>query len=1026
MKKLSGVVCAVLACLAMLGLQPATANAQSQATTGVIEGTVTDPSGGAIAGAEVRVTNKDTGFERSRNSDSSGFYRFILLPLGRYTVAVKMTGFAELLRENVELTVGQTNTVNVTMKVGAVTERVTVTDEPPVVETARTEESTLIDNRSVENLPINGRNFIDFIRLASTVGIVQGPDGAEISINGQRGIYNNVMIDGADANNPFFGEQRGGQRPKYIVSLEAVKEFQVINEGGSAEFGRSAGGFVNMVTKSGTNETHGSLFYFFRGGGLISENFDGTKDRDFRQHQFGGSIGGPIIKDKAFFFFSYDQNEENRFKPRAQLTSPAIGGAPLSPTFCTTITTPGVACGGSVSAASTVLSFLNLRFGDTVDSNASGVPPDLKQTNDAKVLLAKGDFRITPNNLLTTRYTFSDSSQLNGTFDVVSWFTSANGLEEDRSHSFVAQLTSSITTTLLNEFRFQYSKEPRPRAYPYEDSVSGAGITNPFGALPDTAIGGVPSALRFGMPFFLPIPFATDDRYQVQDNFSIVRGRHNIKFGFDYNKTNMTQVFIGFANGRFIFATPEAFINYVQQCITPPCPAAATGGVLLYLQRVPLGGRTIEESGRQSLPVHEVAFFGQDKWQVLSNLSLSFGLRWESQFEPGPLTPPSQTPLAPFFSDPRFPTRTGQIPDETEAWQPRVGLAWDITRDGKTVIRASAGIYYARLASLILAQPRISNGVINTNLFGAGFFNAGALPRYGTLSTALAVNPAFGDLYVFADDYRNPRSWQWSVGAERELVKDFSVGIAFNYANSVHLTRFINRNYPNRIGTAPDGRPLYSQFGTPFALGRLFSVESTSRSLYRAVTFTANKRFSKRWQLQANYVVSWDKSDDDNERDPFFLRYADANNLLPEYSFSDRDQRHRFNLFSTFELPWKFLFSTIFQARSAQPTTGSDQLPNDANGDGEFTDRIFVNGRDVGRNRQRKNNEFFTWDIRVSRPIAITERFRIEPIFEVFNLTNRGNIIQSSGTNLLFNFDGTIRSGLGDPRQAQLGVRFTF
>ena len=203
------------------------------------------------------------------------------------------------------------------------------------------------------------------MKLAPTVGIVQGPDGAEISINGQRGIYNNTMIDGADANNPFFGEQRGGQRPKYIISLEAVKEFQVVTDGASAEFGRSAGGFVNMVTKSGTNEPRGTAFYFGRYGALLSENSDGSKDEDFSQHQFGGSFGGPIARDRVFFFFSYDQNEEQRLKSKAAFDDPAIN--------------PN-------GEGQRLLDILATRYNDP---NEGGAENPMPQTNDALVLLGK-------------------------------------------------------------------------------------------------------------------------------------------------------------------------------------------------------------------------------------------------------------------------------------------------------------------------------------------------------------------------------------------------------------------------------------------------------------------------------------------------------------------------------------------------------------------------------------------------------------------------------------------------------------
>ena len=316
------VVGALIVLAAALGLA-SSARAQSDATSGTIEGVVSDTTGGVLPGATVRLSNAATGFVRDVVTDEEGRYRGLALPLGTYTITVEMSGFAKGLREDVVLALGRVLRIDFALGVTS-GERITVQGGAPVIETTRSEQTSLIDEQSVAKLPINGRNFIDFVKLAPTVGIVQGPDGAEISVNGQRGIYNNVMIDGADANNPFFGEQRGGQRPKYIISLEAVKEFQVVTDGASAEFGRAVGGFVNMVTKSGTNRNQGTAFYFGRYGALLSENSDGTKDENFSQHQFGGSFGGPIKRDKAFFFFSYDQNEEQRDKSKAAFDDPAI------------------------------------------------------------------------------------------------------------------------------------------------------------------------------------------------------------------------------------------------------------------------------------------------------------------------------------------------------------------------------------------------------------------------------------------------------------------------------------------------------------------------------------------------------------------------------------------------------------------------------------------------------------------------------------------------------------------------------
>ncbi len=233
--------------------------AQSQANTGIIEGTVSDPSGHTVANAQVTITNLGTNFTRQLVSDDEGRFRGLLLPLGPYRVTTKASNFGTDIREGLDLAVGQTISLSVVLNISQVDQVVTVNAEAPILESGRVETSTYLDQRSVRDLPNNGRNFLSLVPLTPGVSIVQGPDGDEISINGQKGINNNVSIDGADNNNPFFGEQRGGQRPPFTVSLDAIKEFQVVADSAPAEFGRSSGGFINVVTKSGTNSTHGTL-----------------------------------------------------------------------------------------------------------------------------------------------------------------------------------------------------------------------------------------------------------------------------------------------------------------------------------------------------------------------------------------------------------------------------------------------------------------------------------------------------------------------------------------------------------------------------------------------------------------------------------------------------------------------------------------------------------------------------------------------------------------------------------------------
>ena len=264
-----------------------------QITTGTIQGTVADATGASLPGVTVEARHQETNQARTVASGSDGRYIFLQLPPGTYRVTFSLPGFASLVQENVVLTVGQSITLPVAMKVSGVTETVTVSTSPRVIESTRSASATTLNELTVESLPILGRKFEDLLTLTPGVSIVQGPDGDEITFAGQRGIFNNISLDGGDYNNGFFGEQAGGQRAAIDITLDAIKEFQVIATGAPAEFGRTAGGVVNVVTKSGTNRPHGSLFYFQRLESLTGELSDGTTLDGFHREQFGGTFGGP-------------------------------------------------------------------------------------------------------------------------------------------------------------------------------------------------------------------------------------------------------------------------------------------------------------------------------------------------------------------------------------------------------------------------------------------------------------------------------------------------------------------------------------------------------------------------------------------------------------------------------------------------------------------------------------------------------------------------------------------------------------
>jgi hypothetical protein len=994
----------ILRWLALVLMACATgAYAQSQATTGVIEGTVFDESGAPAPGASVVIKNTATNFERPLTTDNNGRFRGLLLPLGPYRITVTLQGFATLIREGIDLSVGQTVNLPLTLKVSTVQEQVVVTGDAPVVETTRAEGATKIDQESIRGLPNNGRNFLDFTKLTPGVTIVQGPDGDELSVNGQKGINNNVSVDGADFNNPFFGEQRGGQRPAFTFNLDAVKEIVVVAEGANAEFGRASSGFINVVTKSGTNDVHGSAHVFFKDQGLASapNNPDGTQAPkfNFNQEQAGFTLGGPIQKDKLFYFVAFDaqrgrstkQTDPNRIDPRLVAFFAGLG----SP-----------------------------------NENAP-----ITRTNDARVALGKLDWQVSAQHLATLRYNFTWAEQQNGTFDVDSFGLSANGVEQSKSHAVSGSLISNFSSSLLNEFRFQVAREDRPRPY------AGPNINGQSRPLPDTAID-FAGQYRFGDPFFLPVPSDYDVRIQFNDNVSILKGSHAIKMGVEFNHTKEHQTFLGFANGLFKFDSVQGFLSYAQnphfvECSdgsssqNGACPPGTniTGPVLLYLQQAGANGNTVAQAGTQDIPVSEPAIFIQDKWQPRRNLTIQYGLRWEAQIEPDPITPVSQVFYAPFigktvtpagFSPQTFPS-DGTIPSDYKMFQPRLGISWDPKGDGKTVIRLNGGIFYARVPGLNLASARSTNGSLGQGLAGAS--NFGVIPAFTDLIPQSQIgSPNHPQVYVFDKNFKNPRTYSGSISVEREVTADFSVLVQYNHAKGVHITRFINRNdallgSPWSTGLGSDGtNGIDNGTGTG-----LTTTESSAKSLYDGVTLGVNKKWSKNFEFEANYTLSYDRSDDDNERDPFTYRYALVTNLAAEYGYSDRDQRHRFNGWLLWKAPGDFRFNLRYAFRSPQPQSLK------ANGTVANTpqDRINPDGTVTQRNLGRKDNQFSSFDFRVTRDFK-AGGVTIQPIVEVFNLFNSVNLRKPGIGNLLFNFDGTIQSGLGDPRQMQLGLRVLF
>ncbi len=1013
----------LVVCMALWVL-PRPVQAQSQSTTGVVRGYVSDQFANPIANATVTLRETSTNFERIVTTSTGGVFTATLLRLGIYEVTVEAEGFTESQLTGIPVRVGETVQLPITL----VTElgEIVVVAGAPVVDATQSETSTRLPEEAVQGLPNNGRNFLSLTLLTPGVAIVQGPDGDELSIAGQRGIHNNISVDGADFNNPFFGEQRGGQRPAFTFNLDAVQEIVVVPQGANAEFGRSSGGFINVITKSGTNEFHGTAHYFGKFDALAAtaKHEDLEREPDFSQHQFGFTLGGPIIKDKLFFFTAYDQQEFNDTK---QMDIGRID--------------------------SRLRDFMDTAFGGALQGDY--LPID--RTDDARAFLLKFDYRLSNKHYASIKYNHTYSKQVNGTFDVDPWARSSNALEKGFSNAISGSLNSILGSNTTNEFRFQYSREDRPRPYDgptFPGTIAPPGVNDGERPFPDTGVdfGG---GYRFGMPFFIPIKYY-DTRIQLLNNISFSKGNHLIKVGVEWNRVESVQTFIGFANARMIFSSVDGFLNYVEhgngyvECddgsnsiatgLGGTCPGGTSivGPVILYLQQAGVGGTTVEQAGTQGIPQNEIGIFIQDSLQATPNLTINYGLRWEAQIQPDPLTPADEVFYAAFIGQTvngqEFPS-DGNLTSDKKMFQPRFGFAYDVKGDGRTVVRGSAGIYYARIPGLNLASSRSTNGSLGQTIFRASFFgNFGGPPppNYDELLPDPAGEPDHPDVFVFDKDFRNPRTTSFSFGGEHQLNDWGLVGLVnFMHARTDNLTRFVNRN------DAALGNPWSTGLGDGAnGVGARNPVESSAKSRYTGITVGLRQTIQEDIAFQANYTISWDKADDDNERDPFTLRYVDVLQLDREYGYSDRDQRHRFNAWLIARLPLDIVFNNRFSFYSAQPVSEScgpttanpfaapaGERANTVFGGG--SDRLCADGSILKRNTLRKDNAFFSWDVRFTKSFQIGTG-EVEANLEFFNVTNADNFRDPAFAGLLFNFDGTVQSGLGDPRQVQVGVKYRF
>jgi len=976
----SWVVLAAVAAVAATGAWAQTRD------TGRIEGTVADETGAVLPNVAVQVIQVETGQTRSLTTDERGRYRAVLLSAGTYTITAELSGFAKISREGVVLHVGESLSVDVTLQPAGVEEVLTVTGEAPIIETTRTTESTLLNRAAVENLPVNGRDFRDFALLAPGAGSSPGLR-SPLRFNGQQGDYTGLTVDGADYTDPFFAEFSGSLETKnFAISQEAIQEFQVLTNGFEAEFGRSTGAIINVISKSGTNTFHGGIHEFWRNHALASNDAFGNEPIDFNQNQFGGYIGGPIAQDKAFFFFATDIQRRD---------------APLIVQFLRDVEGIGIPELGI--------------------ANLGDLEGDIGQSVDLDTYFGKVDFALNQDHHVSFRVNYSKNDTVNFTGgqgqEVVSGSESNFEDFEDRVYSVYADLTSVLSDKAFNEFKFQVIDETRPRA------AKGPG---PEIQIFDTTGGG-----GIGRRFFLPIE-GTTRRWQFTNNFSYLFGDHDLKMGVDYVYSPLIQnVFIGFASGVYLFPNLEAFqarqpLGFIQQ-------VGFNQGVT--------EANTLAEPFKQ----HDLGVYFQDKWQPTSTLTLNLGLRYEAQYND-----PSQAPVAGSFNSENADDTNNWAPRFGFAWDPTgsgktvvrggSGLYYGRTASIFFVTNGSGlksgtvfafpppgNLVFPDLLPEVVTGPNDPNlpfplGNPNITFTDPNFENPRVWQTTLGVEHEIMEETTVGATFSYSETDFLRRGGGF-IDFDANLPPQGSSRTCGFAGDSDCVDSFGRYIWP----PAPFGGPAGARPDPEVTKASVSSSEAESE--YKSLTLWLRRGLTKNVQGFVNYTLSQSEGNADTQRDTeVFLGASDPLNPDVDFGTDDLDIRHRLNAQALFELPYEISFATLLtwrSGRSAAAYIGFD-YNNDGNSGarGIFSDRpIGPDGQLVPRFPERQPN-FFTFDIRLLKAFDLGDAGYIEGSFEVFNLFNNDNL---ESNQFFFADPAYLDLNLPGPRrEIQLGIRYRF
>jgi len=1073
--------------------------AAAQEITGTITGTVTDQSGAAVPGLTVTVRNMGTNATQTVVTDESGVYVATLLPVGRYEVALELPGFKRFVRSNLELSVNDRLGVNIVLQPGDVSETVTVTATTPLVKTESSDVSTLITAKQVEQMPLNGRNVIQLVAmqpgvsstLPSTLTVGLG-NLTNVFVNGNRASQNNWMVDGADNND-------AGSNLALInyVNVDTVQEVNILRSNYSAEFGRNAGGQVNVVTKSGSNEFHGSIFEFLRDDKFDASNFFGTLDLDndgkrdanpLDYHNFGGTVGGPLMRDRLFFFFGEEFRKIETMRgtginiTRTPTDAQRNGNFAGLPTIIDPLT--GQPFPGNVIPA------------DRIDPVARALAQNFPAPNGdfggsrnfSAETLSKRDFR---QEFIRVDYRLSDANSIYGRFinDSIPTtepfgevfgtnFSAFPGIAATETNnpgrSFVGNWTTVLSSGMLNEVAYNYSRGA------IQTEVIGTGLRpantpKVFTGQPGDAF--MPSLIfntgGYGnIDFFGPYD-NTYGSHRLKDTFTWLRGSHALRFGtllsWEFKNENNAQdtngafTFPGTSNAAFT-STGDAFADFLL------------GRALSYQEP------NVDITSHLRYQMYEL--FGQDDWTVTPNLTLNLGLRYSlilqptdtenvlTNFDPSQFDPSRAYQIdaannrVPGTGDPlngiviagenspygdRI-TRT----DKTN-FGPRAGFAWDVAGDGLTAVRGGYGLYYDRT----LVGIALQNAFVNPPFVVNSVFNASGA------SVPMLTNPQGGSqrnneaivvgLIAMSPDFKTPRVHQFSLGVQRQLPWNFVADVAYVGAQGRNLLRSVDINRTNAGATAP------TNAARPFrGYGNIQFRQTDATSSYNSLQVAVSRRFQDGLLLNVNYTLSKAVSDSSSDRNAAdFPQYQ--GNLEAERAVTTYDRTHIFGAHYVWELPFfsdrdnRLLYNTLggweisgsTKIATGVPLTVTTQV-NTANsfGQGNTLRPNLVGDPDdapgtveqffnVSAFQQPPANQFGDaprsairlpyqnqTDLGLFKNFNVGQRIALQFRAEMFNVFNRTNFT-NAGTILGVPTFGRLTTA-AEPRLIQFGLRATF